>query len=266
MLPFDSFPGGGRQLLGRPKAGSGSSRTGYGLSLQRMTGQSCCAYCGVDLTDNYYHWLLLTVDHVVPVGESVRLGISEDFYQDAINLVLACSGCNGFLNRYRCDGEPLSAWTLDQFVALRDKVFAHRFDLIRARREQEVRLFENKPWDPQLAGQPAPAPEQEPVPGSSAKPVDGLVIFTDNDAGYLAWLDANPAGFVVNTLRNPNPNNLVLHHTSCRTITGQPTRGSGWTGAYVKVCSTDVDALQDWARREVGGELRPCGICKPSEM
>jgi hypothetical protein len=228
-----------------------------------MTGQSVCAYCGVDLVGDYHRWLLLTVDHVVPAGESVRLGIPEDFYQDAINLVLACSGCNGFLNRYRIDTEPAKDWTLEQFVALRDTVFAHRYGLVEARREQEVRLFESKPWDPLPAGQPAQVPEQIPVPESSASPVDGLVIFTDNDAGYLAWLDANPAGFVVNTLRTPSLGNLILHRATCGTITGTPARGDQWTGEWIKVCSQELVALNDWAKREVGGELRPCRRCRP---
>jgi hypothetical protein len=92
-------------LLGRPLTGGGC-RTGYGLALQRMTGQSACAYCGVDLTASYYQWLLMNVDHVVPVAEARFLGIPSDFVEDAINKVLACSGCNLFENRYRTNAEP----------------------------------------------------------------------------------------------------------------------------------------------------------------
>lgn len=106
MLPFDTYPDRGRRLLGRPKAGAGSSRTGYGLALQRMTGQSACAYCDIDLVGDYYRWLLLTVDHVVPRGEAVRLGMSVTLYEDATNLVVACSGCNGYLNLYQCVAKP----------------------------------------------------------------------------------------------------------------------------------------------------------------
>jgi hypothetical protein len=263
MNPFDNFPRAGRELLGRPIAGNGSSRTGYGLSHQRITSQSGCAYCGVDLTGDYYRWLLLTVDHVVPAGEAIRLGVPESFYQDAINLVLACSGCNGFLNRYRCDAETSLDWSLEQLVTLRDKVFEDRHKLIAARRNQEVALFERRPWAVELAEQPASRSARLPFSGSSPAPVDGLVTFTDNDAGYLAWLEANPAGFVVNTPRSPIASYLMLHRAKCRTIGPQPARGSKWTADYVKMCSMNIAVLHDWARREVGGELRPCQRCRP---
>ena len=60
-----------------------------------------CAYCDVSLVDDYYHWLLMSVDHVVPSSEAKRLGIPVASYEDYINLVLCCSGCNGFGNRFR---------------------------------------------------------------------------------------------------------------------------------------------------------------------
>jgi hypothetical protein len=37
--------------------------------------------------------------------------------------------------------------------------------------------------------------------------------------------------------------------------------GESWTAAYIKVCAGDAEALAQWARDEVGGELHPCGIC-----
>ncbi len=66
MEPFASYPEQGRKPLGRPRDLTGARRSGYGLSLQRMTGQSACAYCGLSLVDTYEHWLLMPVDHVVP--------------------------------------------------------------------------------------------------------------------------------------------------------------------------------------------------------
>ena len=97
MEPFFSYPGHGRQPLGRPRDPTGACRSGYGLGLQRLTGQTSCAYCGVSLVDTYAHWLLLSVDHVVPRGEAQRLGVAATLYEDAINLVqpryrLACAG------------------------------------------------------------------------------------------------------------------------------------------------------------------------------
>ena len=83
---------------------------------------------------------------------------------------------------------------------------------------------------------------------------------------YFEWLDAHLGGFVVNT-RRPivSANYLVLHRSSCRTIR----RSRGAPGAltarsYQKVCADRRVELEEWARREVGGELVPCGICWPS--
>lgn len=147
MEPFASYPLQGRELLGRPRDRTGTCRTGYGLGLQRLTGQTACAYCGVNLVDTFEHWLLMSVDHVVPRGESLRLGIATGLYEDAINLVLCCAGCNGFGNRYHYEAEPQENWTLEEFLVLRDYVFADRFQRIAARRIQEEAAFASKPWE-----------------------------------------------------------------------------------------------------------------------
>lgn len=88
---------------------------------------------------------------------------------------------------------------------------------------------------------------------------------SESEQRYVAWLEANATGFVVNCARpNPKPNYLVLHRTTCWSISKDP-RGDGrWTGrGYQKVCSDDRPSLERWAIREVGGELRPCGLCMP---
>jgi hypothetical protein len=147
MNPFANYPGHGRQPLGRPRDTTGACRSGYGLGLQRLTGQTACAYCGVSLVDTYEHWLLLSVDHVIPRGEALRLDIPMALYEDAINLVVCCAGCNGFGNRYRCEAPPQAHWTLDEFVALRDHVFADRLQRIAIRRGREAALFSSRPWE-----------------------------------------------------------------------------------------------------------------------
>jgi hypothetical protein len=111
-----------------------------------LTGETSCAYCGVSLVADYHHWLLMSIDHVVPSGEARRVGIDAQLYEDAINLVLCCSGCNEFGNRYRCVSEPQPAWTLEEFLALRDRIFDERFERIAARRAAEIAVFESSPW------------------------------------------------------------------------------------------------------------------------
>jgi hypothetical protein len=145
--PFSSYPHGGQVLLGRPPGDQGSCRMGYSLGLQRVTGQSTCAYCRLSMVDDYYHWLLMSVDHEVPRGEALRLGIDPAFSEDVINLVLCCAGCNGFGNRYRTQAIPHPAWSLQEFLALRDQVFADRYDQIATRRLVELARFAAKPWD-----------------------------------------------------------------------------------------------------------------------
>lgn len=146
MNPFHTYPQSGQVLLGRPR-NPVNCRSGYGLELQRVTGQTNCAYCGVSLVDNYYHWLLMSVDHVVPRGEALRLGISTQYSEDFINLVLCCAGCNGFGNRYRLPHEPRPFWQLHEFVEIRDEAFAARFTSIMIRREAEQKFYWSKPWE-----------------------------------------------------------------------------------------------------------------------
>jgi hypothetical protein len=86
-------------------------------------------------------------------------------------------------------------------------------------------------------------------------------IFKDNDAGYLAWVAAHPAGFVLNVARSPRPDYLILHRATCRTITGRPTRGGPWTGPYIKVCSGDELEIAAWTGQTVGAAPTRCGVC-----
>jgi len=119
MISFGDYPKGGATLLGKPKHPE-SCRHGQCLELQRLTKQRRCAYCGVDFTHNYYTWLLLEVDHVIPQHQAPELQIPEEWYKDFTNLVLCCSGCNGFSNQYRVQAEP-HQWTSQEFYELRDR-------------------------------------------------------------------------------------------------------------------------------------------------
>ncbi len=84
--------------------------------------------------------------------------------------------------------------------------------------------------------------------------------FVDDDEGYLAWLVANPSGFVVNTPRQPVSSYVFLHRSTCHTISGSPARGAHWTIDYIKLCGSRSD-LERWALDEVGGPTHPCGTC-----
>ncbi|MCC6314309.1 MAG: hypothetical protein IT337_09885 [Thermomicrobiales bacterium] len=83
----------------------------------------------------------------MPAAEARRLGIPRELYEDYANLVLVCSGCNGFDNRHWTDLEPRTGWTQEEFFALRDELFAQRFARIAARQEWEMAFFEGRPWE-----------------------------------------------------------------------------------------------------------------------
>ena len=128
MMPFDRYPGGGTMFLG--KCGGGNCRHGYCLTLQQLTGQTSCAYCGLSLVDTYEHWLLMSVDHVIPTQTGLALGIERSWVEDFCNTVLSCSGCNGFRNRFPLPATAAIPTGIKDFVELRDAIFLTRKELI----------------------------------------------------------------------------------------------------------------------------------------
>ncbi|MEZ5943938.1 MAG: HNH endonuclease signature motif containing protein [Planctomycetaceae bacterium] len=143
-LPFDSYPDGGRKLLGRRSVTN--SRRGYGLELRKLTNQTCCVYCGLDIYVSYENWLLLQVDHVIPTTVGKRLGIPSDWMEDYSNLVLACSGCNTFANQFDDMTIQDSPRTTEEFHALRDRVFLARKPIIEEYQRKEREFFDSAPW------------------------------------------------------------------------------------------------------------------------
>lgn len=144
MKPFDDYPGEGRIQFGPLKGAN--ARHEYGLHLQRVANQRACAYCGLNFTEDYRHWLTLQVDHVVPVSVAKTLGTPAALYLDGLNCVLACSTCNGFDNRFNHEHKPIEDWTVEAFVALRDVVFSIRRERITKLHVIERAFYESSPW------------------------------------------------------------------------------------------------------------------------
>lgn len=84
-------------------------------------------------------------------------------------------------------------------------------------------------------------------------------VIMDDDGGFFDWLDGNPDGYFINTERSPKPTYLVLHVASCSHFDRSPS--VRWTKDYVKVCSIDRRALEEWAADSVGGEVTLCRTC-----
>jgi hypothetical protein len=91
----------------------------------------------------------------------------------------------------------------------------------------------------------------------------GVEIFEDDDAGYLSWVAAHPSGYVVNIQRTRNPSDARLHYATCRTVSGENPRRGPWTGAYIKACSEDLNALDAWALSGFQAPITRCGTCHP---
>ncbi len=87
-------------------------------------------------------------------------------------------------------------------------------------------------------------------------------IFQNDDDAYRAWISANPTGFVLNTTSVPSAQYLMLHKATCGCI-GSPDIENYTTTAYIKICSISIDDLNGWGKREIGGNLTPCGLCHP---
>ena len=88
-------------------------------------------------------------------------------------------------------------------------------------------------------------------------------FFRDDDRGYVAWLAANPRGYVLNIQRSMNPSDARVHKADCWTITGTPSRGRSWTGAYVKACSASLTELDASTRSYAESAITRCGTCHP---
>ena len=143
-LPFESYPERGRALLGAIRGSN--CRKGYGLKLMKITGQTCCAYCGMSLVEPYTNWLQMAVDHVVPQSVGRGFALSAEWIHDASNCDLSCAACNGFGNRYRPPEATLCPTTLEEFWQLRDRIFTERWAIIRDKHAEERRFFDSTPW------------------------------------------------------------------------------------------------------------------------
>jgi hypothetical protein len=87
--------------------------------------------------------------------------------------------------------------------------------------------------------------------------------FVDDDAGYLAWLEAHPRGYVLNTFPQMSSSFLVLHRTTCGTVNRPLAKGREWTYPFGKACSDDHAELAEWAFSETGKSVHGCGTCGP---
>jgi hypothetical protein len=145
MIPFDAYPGEAKVLLGRV-VGS-NCRHGYGMTFMQVTGQTTCAYCGLDLVASFEAFLQMALDHVVPKSVCKGLTLPDEWAEDCINKVLACAACNGFDNRFAQQPGCACPPTLEAFCELRDRIFAERKARVAACRDKEREFYKRRPWE-----------------------------------------------------------------------------------------------------------------------
>lgn len=92
---------------------------------------------------------------------------------------------------------------------------------------------------------------------------DDVVVFQDDDEGYLAWSRAHPDGFVVNALRG-SLGDPVLHRADCWSIATRTGERGRWTHDYVKLCAEETGPLVMWGYQTHGTGVRECQQCGPS--
>jgi hypothetical protein len=89
-------------------------------------------------------------------------------------------------------------------------------------------------------------------------PVMSVEEFQDRDDDYLGWVGEHRDGYVINIGRSGR-GYARLHRATCGTITSRPPL----TGPYIKVCSTALTELEQWALQRSGVIPDRCGTCQP---
>jgi len=89
--------------------------------------------------------------------------------------------------------------------------------------------------------------------------------FENDEQGYTAWLQAYPAGYVLNAHKKPKSWYLVLHRASCASIS-QPTKrakpGGFTTRTFVKVVAEQEAELKQWIRQNAFTDFSAlCKLC-----
>ncbi len=91
-----------------------------------------------------------------------------------------------------------------------------------------------------------------------------MIIIINDDKEYLRWLEENPEGHVINAARKPKADYIVLHKSTCGTISSSE-RFNWTTTDFLKVCSNDVEELETWALETTGGACQYCQKCNPDK-
>jgi 5-methylcytosine-specific restriction enzyme A len=85
--------------------------------------------------------------------------------------------------------------------------------------------------------------------------------FENDDEGYLAWVRANPSGYVVNVDRARRYPQYPMVHRAKHALMSSPARTNYTTNEYIKICSLDLSELESLALNEYKRKLVRCSTC-----
>ena len=88
-----------------------------------------------------------------------------------------------------------------------------------------------------------------------------MKIFDKSEDAYIAWVGANPSGFVANVNRDSTvPQYPIAHKASHKTMWSTKS-GNFTTGDYTKACSTSLEELEGYAKLKYRRNISYCGTC-----
>lgn len=88
-----------------------------------------------------------------------------------------------------------------------------------------------------------------------------MQIFDNDEEGYIRWVLAHPGGLVVNVDRAQKvPHYPMVHSARHKSISSQKI-GNFTTGLFIKICSADLNELDDYSQSKYGRPLNYCSIC-----
>jgi hypothetical protein len=160
--PLDQYPSSSLNHLEalRTQTNSGNGfRKNYGLKLykklERRRDLLFCAYCHFspkDLSneDGFKHWLLMSVDHVIPVSVAKNL-VEDKIWDSVLNLVFCCRVCNDFNQGLKGSEkkaleilppyQPELVTSQEGFLNLRKATFPNRLKYITDERTKALNIY-----------------------------------------------------------------------------------------------------------------------------
>lgn len=88
-----------------------------------------------------------------------------------------------------------------------------------------------------------------------------VLLFDNDEAAYLRWVNENPDGFVVNIDRGEQMPMYPMVHSAKHRSVSSASIGNFTTGEYVKYCCTNLAELEAFAERQFRLPLNRCRQC-----